>query len=269
MALLMHKGRGSLLMSKARDTSGGFMALRNNVQDAKIRLWKEVNPLQYFLVDIIIDKTIKWTAKEARIDIEHMVERTDQRRTHIYRALRVLKEKKIIVWKKDRDGSTFGLNEEYFGALLIKKHEESLQNRREKIKVVVDNSKERDHRGHSKRPPPSQVVTPVVTPSDNEGHTKAPHLSRNIEEKGVLKTFFKDTFKDILKDSASKPEKSCESTANEPRENGSEESYTPFPKREPKPKPKSRDPKLTRQWLEETKGENDFDTWMNQKAIPC
>lgn len=174
----------------------GHMALRNNVFDLKLDLWHILKPLEYYLVDILIDKTIKWREREARITIEELKERTRQHHSEIYRALKSLEDKKIITRRKYDHRLIIGLNEDYFGGLLIKRHEDALQSRRKKIKVVVDNSK---------KPSPSLCKTPtqavgnshnlVANPTQELCGSHTQNDSQNIEtiqEKPLLKTSFKD-----------------------------------------------------------------------------
>lgn len=189
------------------------MALRNNVWEVRDQLWSELTPLQMQVIDIIIDKTIKWRTKEARIKIQEFMERTRQADTHIYAALRELKRKKIIIWNKDRMGSVIGLNEEYFGGLLIKRHEEALLERRKKIHMVVDNSRKSvdnskvtDGTGQSERRQASVKVTEGV--SQNDGNRQSEHNQELeiVKERRSLKTLLKDIpLKTSLKESADAP----------------------------------------------------------------
>jgi len=119
----------------------GYMALRNNVRQIKLRLWKEVKPLEYFLVDFIIDRTIGWRQEEAPIKMEDFIEYSGQKHPHIYVALKKLEKEKIIFRRKVEHHTYYSLNHDYFGALLIKRHKDALEARRNKFKVVVDNSK--------------------------------------------------------------------------------------------------------------------------------
>lgn len=181
----------------------GHMALRNNVQDLKLDLWHEVKPLEYYLIEIIIDKTIKWRSKMAKISIEELTERTRQRHDYIYIALKNLEKKGIIIRRKVKHDWFIGLNEEYFGGLLIKRHEESLQERKKKIKIVVDNSKnptqnqsESDSNLGNSRLPESQDHT------ENESEKETEHIE-TIGEMRTLNTLLKDiSIKTSLKESA-------------------------------------------------------------------
>ena len=119
------------------------MALRNNVNAIKLELWKEVRPLDYFLVDIIIEKTIGWCETEASISMKEFTERSGKRSDEIYSSLKRLEETGIIRRKKKDIWIYFSLNEDYFGSLLIKKHQDAL-NLRKKMSLIVDNSKELD-----------------------------------------------------------------------------------------------------------------------------
>lgn len=137
------KPRDASETTKARDKvkeKRGHMALRNNVYDLKLDLWNEVTPLEYYLVDIIIDKTIKWRAKEARIDSAELIQRTRKDEKYIYRALRNLIKKKVINKRRDKHFSYYSLNEEYFGGVLITRHEK-IWNERPKLRLAVNNSK--------------------------------------------------------------------------------------------------------------------------------
>lgn len=118
------------------------MALRNNVYDLKLELWPLLKPLEYFLVDLIIDKTIKWRQKEAKINMEDLEEKTKERRDYIYIALKSLEDKKVIIRRKVKHDSFVALNEDYFGELLIKKHADAWSARRNRIKIVVNNKTE-------------------------------------------------------------------------------------------------------------------------------
>jgi hypothetical protein len=118
----------------------GHMALRNNVHNLKLDLWLYLKPIEYFLLDVIIDKTIKWRAKEARIDIAEFVARTQKHEKYIYGALRNLIKKKIITKRRDKHFSYYGLNEDYFGGVLITRHEKAW-NERPKLRLAVNNSK--------------------------------------------------------------------------------------------------------------------------------
>ena len=118
----------------------GHMALRNNVYDVKLDLWHVLKPLEMHLVDIIIDKTIKWRAKEGRIDIAELVQRTRKCDRYIYNALRNLIDKKIINKRRDKHFSYYSLNEDYFGGVLITRHEK-IWNDRPKLRLAVNNSK--------------------------------------------------------------------------------------------------------------------------------
>lgn len=174
----------------------GHMALRNNVYDLKLELWHVLKPLEYYLLDVIIDKTIKWRVSEAKITIQELMERTRQAETHIYAALRSLKQKKIIIWNKQKYFSVFGLNEEYFGGLLIKKYEEAQQQRRSKMRVVVDNSKNRvdscDEIRQSERRISSVIVTNDVSNSDESRQSEQGQDRNIIEENASLNTLLKD-----------------------------------------------------------------------------
>lgn len=205
--------RGKLSVGKEKDPrkKAGHMALRNNVQDLKLDLWHEVKPLEYYLIEIIIDKTIKWRTKEARIKIQELMERTRQADTHIYAALRELKRKNIITWKKDRMGSIIGLNEEYFGGLLIKRHEDALLERRKKIRVVVDNSenhvdnsKSTDGYRQSDRRQTSVKVTTDVSQNDEIRQSNQYQDTETIDEMRSLNTLLKDISLNtsLLKESA-------------------------------------------------------------------
>ena len=173
----------------------GHMALRNNVQDLKLELWHELSPLEYYLVDIIIDKTIKWRTKEARIDPSEWLSRTRQKKQNVYAALKTLKEKKIITYRRDKYFSYYGLNEEYFGGLLIAKHEKAEQERRSKIKLAVDNSKS----GHVKDDSQSSERLPSVIPQVTSSHIgddrKQTQANETIDENGRLKTCIKDIYR--------------------------------------------------------------------------
>jgi phage replication O-like protein O len=175
----------------------GHMALRNNVYDLKLELWHILKPLEYYLVDVIIDKTIKWREKEARITIQELMERTRlTRHTHIYEALKSLEEKKIIFRRKQNHNLIIGLNEDFFGGLLIKRHEDALLARKGKIKMIVDNSK----KGVNSL---SQPGTTSVPNSDKSNPDSGQHMSGKgtendiqdfeiIEEKRSLNTLLKD-----------------------------------------------------------------------------
>lgn len=180
----------------------GYMALRNNVYDTKLELWHVLKPLEYYLVDIIIDKTIKWRQKEAKITIEELTERTRQHRSEIYRTLKSLEIKKVIFRRKQRHDLIIGLNEDYFGELLIKRHEDALHARRNKIKIVVDNSK-KECEIHNDFVENSHNISVDSTQDLCGIHPqKDIHLSENIGESSSLNTFFKDIFKNTsLKDS--------------------------------------------------------------------
>lgn len=189
-------------IAKKKNKRGGYMALRNNVYDTKLELWHILKPLEMFLVDIIIDKTIKWRQKEAKITIEDLVERTKQRSDYIYIALKELESKGVIVRRKTKHDLFIGLNEEFFGELLIKKHEDALQARKSKIKIVVDNSKNKTenkadlHLNSVQSPPDSSLV---YTGFKSE---KVRQDNDIIKESGSLNTFFKDiSLKTLLKDS--------------------------------------------------------------------
>lgn len=173
----------------------GHMALRNNVFDLKVKLWHEVSPLEYYLVDIIIDKTIKWRAKEARIDPSEWLDRTCQKKQNVYAALARLKKKKIITYRRDKHFSYYGLSEEFFGGVLIKRHEDALK-ARERLKLAVDNSKSNVEIGHMSHDGESYETLPGVIRDMTGSHmrydskpTDSPEI---IEEKGCLKTFLKD-----------------------------------------------------------------------------
>ena len=180
------------------------MALRNNVNQTRLELWKIVRPLEYFLVDIIIEKTIGWRQKEARIKIEELMEKTDQDHTRIYRALKALETKGIITRRKVDHNLIIGLNEEYFGGLLIQKHENALLARKSKIKMVVDNSKST-----------CKISTPIVRnqhistaygaqPLCVERTEKESEDFEIIEKPRSLNTLLKEThLKTSLKDSKS------------------------------------------------------------------
>lgn len=170
----------------------GHMALRNNVYDLKLELWRILKPLEYYLVDVIIDKTIKWREKEAKITIKELKERTGQHHSEIYRALKGLETKRVIVRRKHNHDLIIGLNEEFFGELLIKKHADALLERKKKIKIVVDNSKK-------------VCATPTASVSDIHescrNHTQdlcetnTENINQDfeiIEEKRPLNTLLKD-----------------------------------------------------------------------------
>lgn len=185
------------------------MALRNNVQDIKLDLWHEVKPLEYYLIEIIIDKTIKWRTKMAKISIEELMERTRLDHSRIYRALKTLEQKKIITRYKVRHDWFIGLNEEYFGGLLIKRHEEAQLERRKKIRIVVDNSEK--HGDNSKNLFKSS--TPSVQDLDASGTNFEPDIGKictgketqeveTIGEMRSLNTLLKDiSLKTSLKES--------------------------------------------------------------------
>lgn len=160
----------------------GHMALRNNVYDVKLELWHILKPLEYYLVDIIIDKTIKWREKESKITIQEFMERTRlTRHTHIYEALKSLEEKKIIFRRKQNHNLIIGLNEEYFGGLLIKRHEDALLARKNKIKIVVDNSKSDVDNSKKDVNYVSRSRTRVVPNSDKV----VPRLGQHMSETGT------------------------------------------------------------------------------------
>src|ERR1700749_2374245 len=81
----------------------GFMSLRNNVFAVKLLLWKELKPLEHFLVDLIIEKTIGWSQKTAEFTIEELCEKTDQLPNHIYTALKNLEIKSVILRSKSNN----------------------------------------------------------------------------------------------------------------------------------------------------------------------
>lgn len=180
----------------------GYIALMNNVFETKLELWHILQPLEYFLVDVIIEKTIKWRDKEAKIHITEFEARTKLRRDYIYIALKKLETEKIIVRRKVRHDWIIGLNEDYFGALLIKKHENALLQRRNKIKIIVDNSKNKtrfqsglDLNSVQLRLDSSLVQTGIQSESNSQ-------TCEIIEENRPLKTLLKDiSLKTSLKDS--------------------------------------------------------------------
>ncbi len=170
----------------------GFMALRNNVYDLKLELWHILKPLEMHLVDIIIDRTIKWKQEEAKISIQEFMEKTRQDHTRIYRALKALEDRKVIVRRKHKHDLVIGLNKEYFGDLLIKKHEEALLARKSRVKLVVDNSKnvcktstDVVHNPHIPCVPDAQVLCKTDTEKVRQVHD-------NIDENPPLKTLLKD-----------------------------------------------------------------------------
>jgi DNA-binding MarR family transcriptional regulator len=193
------------------------MALRNNVYDLKLELWHVLKPLEYYLVDVIIDKTIKWRTDEAIITISELKERTRQHHSEIYRALKNLESKGVIIRRKFKHDTVIGLNQNYFGALLIKRHEDALKARKNKIKIVIDNSKTVcETRTAFVRNSHSSCADP--TQSMCESHTQ--NVSQPIEiidGTPPLNTFFKD----ILIKTSLKEKKTNE-------ENG--ESFTPLGK---------------------------------------
>lgn len=180
----------------------GHMALRNNVYDLKLELWRTLKPIEYYLVDIIIDKTIKWRTKEARIDIAEFVQRTGNDEKYLYAALRNLIKKKVINKRRDKHYTYYGLNEEFFGELLIAKHEKAWQERRNKIKLAVDNSKSGVSAGHQECAGNTPQVCSGNTNSSVKKHQNDNQENEIIEENDVLKTSLKDiSIKTSLKDS--------------------------------------------------------------------
>lgn len=163
----------------------GHMALRNNVWKIRELLWKECVPLELCLLDMILGRTIGWRQKEAKVKIEEFVEFSGKRRDEVYRALRGLVERGVIRRRKYEHCLYFSLNEDYFGALLIKRHEDALQRRLNSIRVVVDNSKNLD--GISVQDEQKFRSTQTEIPSNNETQD-----FDNIEENRPLKTLLKD-----------------------------------------------------------------------------
>jgi hypothetical protein len=213
----------------------GYMSLRNNVYDLKLELWHILKPLEYYLVDVIIDKTIKFNIKEAKITIQQFRDQTRRHHSEIYRGLKVLETKKVIIRTKCKDYSVFMLNEDYFGGLLIKRFEDALKARRNKIKIVVDNSK-------SKCEPHTPDVSETHTSSVNhtqgkcEIHTQERSQDGEIiEEIRPLNTLLKDiSLNTSLKDSKT----------------GVGESFTPLWKEEKEESENERNKRLAERKLE-------------------
>lgn len=215
---------GEKIVGKDKRETDGHMALRNNVWEVRDQLWDELVPFEMRMIDVIIDKTIKWRVKEAKVTIEELIERTKKNRSWVYEALKSLEKKGVIIRRKIRHDLYIGLNEDYFGGLLIKRHDEALQARRKKIKVVVDNSKNRPPAVDSLSVANGHSVYPQRTLSPSPADSICTQVFEMIEEPRSLKTLLKDTsLKTSLKESAS-------------AQPGSGESFTLLGGRELKPK---------------------------------
>lgn len=200
---------------------------------ARMELWKILKPLELFIVDIIIEKTIGWRTKAAKFTIEELKEKTGQKHTHIYPALKKLESMGIIFRQKQKHDLIIGLNENYFGGLLIKKHEDADQARRNKIKIVVNNVSE----SRTENVPNSNnSCADSVQDMNESGTQKEAQPHEIIEESSPLKTFFKDiSLKTFLKESPKETNVS----------RGTREQQS--------------------QWLKETNGEIDFQVWLQER----
>jgi hypothetical protein len=177
----------------------GFTSMRNNVFRIKLMLWKILKPLDYFIVDLIIDKTIGYGRKVDRFSIEEICEKSGQRRDYIYIALKRLHAKGIISKEKLNSDFYLGLNEEFFGRLLTKKKEEELQQRKRKIRVVVDNSVPKKDETYNKSDSNLSLVqselkiSPIHTYNKFENPAKYHEIT---EEFGLLKKGIKESIKE-------------------------------------------------------------------------
>ncbi len=240
----------------------GYMALKNSIYDLKLELWHILKPLEMHLVDIIIDRTIKWRETEAKIDMDFLVKATRQRKDHIYIALKNLETSGVIVRRKVKHDTFIGLNEEYFGALLIKKHQDALLARRNTIKIVVDNApkskteiRSNSTQGSVQEVPDSGTVqTKIRSKIDTQPH-------EIIRQNLSLNTLLKDIpINTLLKDSENRT--------------GNGESFTllgtgTWNRKTEKPKIAGTPPEevmLQRDWIMDTNGHIPFETWKSRRA---
>ena len=195
----------------------GFMALRNNVYDSKLELWHLLTPLEYYLVDVIIDKTIKFRKEESKMTIKELMERTRQDHTKIYRVLKSLETKKVITRKKNNHDLIIGLNKDYFGALLITKHQEALT-RRKSLKLVCQSSTYAVPEKHMNSANLAPSLCQSGTPNKNQQFVI-------IKENSLLKTTLKEnSLNKDLKDSKTEiGESSSLKDRNRNRERGIDE----------------------------------------------
>ncbi len=182
---------GSDIVNKKKEVKG-HMALRNNVWDIREELWDLLKPSEIRMVDAIITKTIKWRTDTAKISIKELAEKTKKNHNHVYTVLKELHEKGVITKTKDRHDFILGLDPDFFGGLLIKKHADALQVRRSKIKVVVDNTKKESRFGTSSVHNQDLSGTDLGLTQSRSCTKIDTQVLEIIDENPLLKTLLKD-----------------------------------------------------------------------------
>lgn len=99
------------------------MLLRRSINEKRLDLYHTVNALEFIAIDIIINRTIGRNVKESVIYFDEFALITKRSIPQIRKALNNLEKLKIINQKKQQTYSVLGLNEDYFGELLISEQE--------------------------------------------------------------------------------------------------------------------------------------------------
>jgi phage replication O-like protein O len=251
---IAHEVKQETSTEKKQLEKGKYMAFRNQVFEAKMELGKHVTYLEYVIVDVIIRQTIGWKQEEAKITIDHFCEKTGQQKNHVYVALTHLEKLGVITQRKHKHDLYFGLNTAYFGQLLIAREQQENDARRNKFKVVVDNTKDK-----------SEIGTNLIRDSDqsspdsgltySEYRTKNPDKSTESLDNLFCKPSIKPIDKTILK-GATVPV----------AENG--ESFTPLGtgsktlRRIPEIPKSKYSLEVQREWIVETNGSQPIEDWL-------